>query len=505
MARHHSANGSVSWAAGLITAALVFAAAGPSRAQTATVPFYHNTADHAGMFVVPGLTAATVSATKQDTGFNGAVSGVINAAPLYWRPTSASSGTVIVATENDIVYALDETTGLPVWQRQLGTAATPASGCGNINPIGTTSTPVIDTATGTLYVEAALEQNGALVHNLFALSLSTGTVLAGWPVPIGAGIRSLGQNFSDNVEEQRGALALLAGKVFIPFGGYDGDCGNYHGIVASVSTTATPSVTAALSTSAEKGGIWAPGGIASDGTSLFFATGNTSQATTYAGGEAVVRANSNLSPIKNTSSFFAPANWQTLDNEDLDVGGVSPTLLTLTGSTPANLALAIGKDGDAYLLNRANLGGIGTALQTLAVSGQYNHTATARYTNGSTAMVAFNAQTPFCSSKSEGLVALSVAPGAPPTLSSTWCTALNGRGDPIVTTSDGTNDPIVWVTGAEGDEELHAFNGVTGQSLYTSPAVSGTIRHFTTLLVANGRLFVTSDDKVIAYDLPSAQ
>jgi outer membrane protein assembly factor BamB len=451
---------------------------------------------------VPGLTAATVSATKQDSGFNGAVSGVIQAAPLYWHPAGATAGTVIIATENDTVYALNEATGVPVWQTQLGTAATPSSGCGNINPLGATGTPVIDAATGTLYVEAAVESGGGPVHELFALSLSTGAVLPGWPVAIGAGIRALGEDFTDNVEEQRGALALLAGKVFIPFGGYDGDCGNYHGVVASVSTTATPAVTAALSTSAEKGGIWAPGGIASDGSALFFATGNTANATTYAGGEAVVRATSSLSPIKSNSRFFAPSNWQMLDNEDLDVGGVSPTLIDLAGSTPAKLALALGKDGNAYLLNSEDLGGIGQALQTTAVTGDYNHTATARYAEGSSAMVAFNAQKPLCSSTLEGLVALSIAPGAPPHLATAWCTALNGRGDPIVTTSDGTSDAIVWVTGAEGDEELHAFDGGTGQSLFASPAVSGTIRHFTTVLVANGRLFVTSDNKVIAYDLP---
>jgi outer membrane protein assembly factor BamB len=477
-------------------------AAGGARAQTATVPFYHRTADHAGLFVVPGLTAASVGQTALDTGFNGSVSGVINAGLLYWRPAGASSGTVIVATENDTVYALDETTGVAVWQRQLGTAGTPDAGCGNINPLGATGTPVIDTATGTLYVEAVVEQGGAPVHQLFALSAASGAILPGWPVALGAGIRAQGASFDDGVEEQRGALALLDGKVFIPFGGYDGDCGDYHGIVASVSTTGTPAVVGVASTSAEKGGVWAPGGVVSDGTSVYVATGNTSQATTYAGGEGVFRFDSSLAPIKSNSRFFSPANWQTLDDDDYDLGGVSPTLIDLPGSKPAHLALALGKDGNGYLLNRQNLGGVGTALQTLAVSGLFNHTATARYKIGSSVMVAFNAQQPLCSSTTEGVVALSVSPGSPPVLASSWCMPLNGRGDPIVTTSDGTADPIVWATGAEGDEELHAFDGATGKVLYASPAVAGTIRHFTTLLVANGRLFLTSDNKVVAYDLP---
>ncbi len=99
---------------------------------------------------------------------------MINAAPLYWRPTGATTGLVIVASENDIVYALNETTGLPVWQTQLGTAATPTSGCGNIDPIGVTGTPVIDAATGTLYLDATTGGTAGPTHQLFALSLTTG-------------------------------------------------------------------------------------------------------------------------------------------------------------------------------------------------------------------------------------------------------------------------------------------------------------------------------------------
>jgi hypothetical protein len=479
----------------------LLALAGAAQAQTATVANYHNTADHAGMFVVPSLTTANAVNTVLDTAFNGTVSGVINSTPLYWRPTGATSGTIIVATENDIIYALDETTGLPVWQRQLGTAAAPASGCGNINPLGVTGTPVIDPATGTLYVDAELSTSGAPVHNVFALSLATGAIVSGWPIQIGAGIRALGQPFDENVEEQRGALALLGGKIFVPFGGYNGDCGDYHGVVAAVSTT-TPAVTAALSTSAAKGGIWAPGGVVSDGTAIYFSTGNTSGATTYAGGEAIVRSLPALAKVNSKANYFSPTNWQMLDDDDYDLGGVSPTIIDLTGSTPAHLVLGLGKDGNAYLLNRANLGGVSNALQTLAVSGLYTHTATTRYTNGTAVMVAYNAQKPFCSTTLEGLNALTITPGSPPKVAAAWCVPLNGRGDPIVTTSDGTSNPIVWVAGAEGDEELHAFNGLNGTALFTSQKVNTTVRHFTSLLVANGKLFMTGDNKVFAYTLP---
>jgi len=487
------------------SAALALAvSAGCAAAQTATVANYHNTPDHAGLFTVPGLTSQNVANTTQDTAFNGTVSGVINAAPLYWRPTGAASGSVIVATENNIVTALDETTGLPVWSTTLGTPDPHSNTCGNINPVGVTSTPVIDAATGKLYVEAFVDNaSGVGAHQLYALSLSTGAILPNWPVAVGAGVRALGGSFDETVQEQRGALALLKGEVYIPFAGYDGDCGDYHGVVAGVSIT-TPAVAHMFETADQRGGIWAPGGIITDGAGIFFATGNTEDTPSYAGGEAVIHLGPTLSIAGHKSAdYFSPSNWQTLDDDDLDLGGVSPTLIDLPGATPSALMLAIGKDGDAYLLNRNQLGGIGTALQTVTVATNYVHSATARYTVGSAVYVAVNAHSPSCSggNSQAGLLVLKVA-GTTPAVNQAWCAALNGRGDPIVTTSDGTDNPIVWITGAEGDEELHAYDGVTGAALYTSPALPSTIAHFSTLLVANGKLFVTSQNRVVAYTLP---
>jgi outer membrane protein assembly factor BamB len=489
----------------LLPALTLALAATAAQAQTATVANYHNTPDHAGLFTVPGLTSQNVAATVQDTGFNGAVTGVINAAPLYWRATGAASGTVIVATENNVVTALDENTGLPVWSTTLGTPDPHTDTCGNINPVGVTSTPVIDPATGTLYVEAFVDAaNGAGAHQLFALSLTTGAILPHWPVAVGAGLRARGASFNENVQEQRGALNLVSGNVYIPFAGYDGDCGAYHGVVAAVSTGSTPAVVHSFETADKRGGIWAPSGIISDGSSIFFATGNTEDTPSYAGGEAVIHLPPSLSlGSKSAADYFSPANWQTLDDEDLDLGGVAPTLIDLPGATPSTLMLALGKDGDAYLLNRAKLGGIGQALDTVSVATNYVHSATARYTVGSDVYVAVNAHSPSCSggNSQAGLLVLKVA-GPTPTVSQAWCAPLNGRGDPIVTTSDGASNPIVWITGAEGDEQLHAYNGLTGAALYTSPALPNTIAHFSTLLVANGKLFVTSQNQVVAFTLP---
>src|SRR5262249_15303750 len=108
------------------------------------------------------------------------------------------------------------------------------------------------------------------------------------------------------------------------------------------------------------GGIWAPGGLASDGASIFAATGNTIGAGTWSHGEAVLRLQAGAVFSGSTADFFTPSNWHALDNGDGDVGGSGPGLGELPGGAPSRLVVALGKNGVAYLLDRSNLGGTGT-------------------------------------------------------------------------------------------------------------------------------------------------
>jgi len=81
-----------------------------------------------------------------------------------------------------------------------------------------------------------------------------------------------------------------------------------------------------------------------------------------------------------------------------------------------------------------------------------------------------------------------------------WCVSMLGRGAPIVTTTDGTANPIVWAAGAEGDGLLHGFNALTGQSVFTdaAPAMSG-LHHFVTILATPRRFYIAADNTVYAY------
>ena len=67
----------------------------------------------------------------------------------------------------------------------------------------------------------------------------------------------------------------------------------------------------------------------------------------------------------NPTDFWAPANWQSLDQSDTDLGGCSAILIDVPGATPSQLVLALGKDGNAYLVDRNNLGGVAAPVAEL--------------------------------------------------------------------------------------------------------------------------------------------
>jgi outer membrane protein assembly factor BamB len=403
------------------------------------------------------------------------------------------------------VQALDAATGRQVWSRSLGSSISrSALRCGNINPLGVTGTPVIDPVAQVIYVAAAVASPKGVRHAVFALSLKDGAPLPGWPIDIAGALIGRRLVFNARDQNQRGALTILNGRLYVPFGGHFGDCGDYHGWVVGISLR-DPQDVSAWETPARGGGIWAPGGITSDGKALYFATGNTFEASSWMGGEAVIRLPPSLKASPDRRDFFAPRNWQSLDAQDLDLGGANPVLINTSDSGgDRSFVLALGKDGHAYLLDRDNLGGIGGELSNEVVSQRSIRTAPAVYSIAGAAFVAFQGPGSHCPvGKPAGdLTVLKITGGVRPTLTTAWCAAVRGAGSPIVTTTDGHSDPIVWMVGAEGDNRLHAFKGETGEPVLAegleSAAMVG-LRHFQTLIATDGRLFVGADDRIYAF------
>ncbi|MGH7057159.1 MAG: hypothetical protein ACREFZ_04650 [Acetobacteraceae bacterium] len=497
------------------------ASAGPATgagtaASTASVLQYHADAGRTGAYVVPGLTTAGAQRMHRDRRFHPAIAGPVYAQPLYWapgHPTDAFVGTptpggrpmLLVATEQDVVYALDARTGAVIWKRVLGAPAPRDSlPCGNIDPTGITGAPAIDASRRVLYLDAMVKPPGGASpqHEIFALGLKNGSVAGGWPVDVAKAIAVMGKKFVAPDQGERGALTVVGGKVFVPYAGHFGDCAFYHGWVVGVDE-ASPTHVSAWSTRGRGGGIWGQGGVVSDGRALFVATGNTMGARTWADGEAVIRLGLALSFTGKSQDFFSPKNWRQLDARDLDLGGTSPVLVELPGGVGSGFILQLGKDGNAYLLRRSNLGGLGGALAVKHVSSIPIRTAPAVYTSNGATYVAFQGLGVDCPGGHSGdLVALRVS-ATPPRLAVAWCADEHGEGAPIVTTTNGTRDPIVWAAGAEGDNRLRGFRGSDGAVLFDGGGAAGAMRglhRYQTLIAAGGRLYVAGDSTVYAFD-----
>ena len=470
----------------------------------AAVAEHHNGPDRRGVFKDPAWTKAAAAGVHRDTAFSATVSGHVYAQPLFLPDGPGGKDVLLVATESNEVSAIDVATGQAAWRVSLG-APVPLSHlpCGNIDPLGVTGTPVIDLAARTLYLDAMTTADGGATrrHRIFALSLDDGSVRAGWPVEV-EGLTSGTSTFNSSVQNQRGALALVGVRLYVPYGGHYGDCGDYHGWLVGIDVADTSHVTA-WATPARGGGAWGPSGVASDGSSLFIATGNTFGASSWGGGEAVLRFSSGPVFGGAATDYFAPADWLSLDNGDVDIGGSAPVLLEVPGATPSALAVALGKNGVAYLLDRANLGGIGHQLSSLHVSTDEIINAAAAYRAAAGTVIAFKGAGIGCPSGQGGdLTALLVHAAAPPTVGVRWCGSSGGLGSPMVTTTDGTAEPVVWVAGAEGDERLHGFDGDSGAVLFDgggAGSAMGTVRRYVTPILAKGRIFVAGDGAVYAF------
>ena len=138
---------------------------------------------------------------------------------------------------------------------------------------------------------------------------------------------------------------------------------------------------------------------------------------------------------------------------------------------------------------------------TLHVASNEIITAPSVYTTATATYVTFRGAGTTCTTGGGGdVTTLKIVPGSPPSLAGSWC-ATAGSGSTMVTTSDGKSDAIVWVMGAENDDQLHGFDGDTGAAI-AFPGQSVKIpntRRFNAPIAAKGRIFVAADGAVVAF------
>ncbi len=406
-----------------------------------------------------------------------------------------------------MVEALDPGDGHVVWQNTgLGAPAvanTPL--CGLKRPSGITGTPVIDAAAGVVYVDANVQAGTTTRHLVYGLSLIDGSVVPGWPVDVAAGVAALGMTFQADYQGQRAGLALIDGELFVGFGGNKSDCGPYHGWLVGLSVAA-PAVVGAWATAGTTSGIWAQGGLTTDGESLFVATGNGKKTNIYSDQDLVFRINPNLQHSTDPHDYFYPSNFLTLDKLDLDLGSNAPLPLDVPsgdGVTTLPWLLQFGKDGKAYLLDRTNLGGMDGALLVQPVTQSEIITGPATYAQPDGIIVAISGNGINCPAPGGNiaLTVVKVTAQPAPAINTLWCASLMTNGSPMITTTDGVANPIVWVVSNNGDRQLHAWTADTGQVLFNGAGTKMVgVAHFATILPAEGRLFVGGRNQVYAYD-----
>jgi polyvinyl alcohol dehydrogenase (cytochrome) len=348
---------------------------------------------------------------------------------------------VFAATENNTVVGLDAATGKVAWQTHVGTPMRrSALPCGNIDPLGITSTMVYDPATNLLFALAEIAPGGQ--HMLFSLDATTGAVKqkrAAEP-PKGSKV----------AHQQRAALNLFGSRVYIAYGGLFGDCGQYIGSVVALPTTGNgPKVSFAVPT-AREGGIWAPGGGTLVGGKLMYAVGNSDSTTTFDGGDSVDALNPDLKQVDQ----FAPSTWPQDNASDLDLGSMGPIQV-------GQFVYADGKRGTGYTLRASKLGGIGGQVAQAKTCTAF----------GAAAVVGDTVFVP-CTSGTQA-VKVSAA-GA---ISVAWKAPVPARGSPVV------GGGAVWAVDYDGGV-LFALDPATGkvrQQLtigkaphFASPTLSGT-------------------------------
>jgi hypothetical protein len=325
-----------------------------------------------------GNAANHVGDGVQSASFQGKTLGVVFAA--------TGGGTVYAIAAQDTNGPTGIAPGTILWKTHLGN---PYGGIDG-NSIGVLSTPVIDMASGRIYVTASVTDyllptgnpnHGANNWEVFTLSLHDGSLVPGWPLAFTQSLLdSLNQNslngsgvavpFSSGGGDQRGALVLSpdGSTLYVDFAAYGSSNPGWMTTVATsvaggASNGQSPAVMSAYSgndttTTNANAGMWGAGGPSVDASgNVFVSTGDSPNGTGQTPG---AWGNSVLEWAPGQTlrliGAYSPWNYQTQDTIDSDLGGGSPILINLpSGSSTTTELLAVGgKQGNGYLLDAGN-------------------------------------------------------------------------------------------------------------------------------------------------------
>jgi uncharacterized protein YjdB len=309
------------------------------------------------------LTPANVKPATFGKLFSLTVDGYVYAQPLYMSGLTingARHNVLFVSTEKDIVYAFDADSAngnAPLWQTSLlATGETPAPG-GNPSPYhGSTSTPVIDASTKTVYVVSQQSSGGVNNFRLNAIDITTGNILktASVTAQVSPALNSEAVNGVLTMSQgclQRSALLLDYGTIYFAFSA----CGSGW-LLSYDEVTLSQKAIFAVGPNNDgngnykgDGGIWMGGsGPISDGAgNVYVTTGNGPyNNASQAYGDSILRLDSNLA----LKDWFTPEDYLSMQCNDSDLSGGGAMMM------PNGNIVAGGKSGRVFQVDSANLG-----------------------------------------------------------------------------------------------------------------------------------------------------
>src|SRR4051812_8027131 len=482
------------------------------------------------------LTPANVKAASFGRLYSYPVDGSVYAQPLYVPQLAiggASHNVLFIATMNDQVYAFDADSGsaAPLWRRDFTAppAVTPvpitditAPDKNIVGHVGIQSTPVIDMATGAMFLVARTKENGAYVQRLHALDIMTGASKTGSPVTItgtfpgNAPDAVPGPNgpvveFNPKMQSQRAALALTNGVVLISWAGHE-DLPPYHGWIMGYDAATLAKVgTFCVTPDFYYGGIWQGGRAPTIDAAgnAYFTTGNGEWDGVRNFGDSVLKFGVSRSGLT-LLDYFTPGNYQALAAADHDLSGSG---FTLFPAPDDNHMIGGGKEGTLYVLDANKLGHMvaddSQIPQRIPVSGGHVMGGAVYWTSSSAGTLVYNWSEDdvlrgyrLSSGKlalpgaMQGAVVSPGHPGGSLTLTANGSTAGTGIvWASMPTSQDGIHGLVAGV--------LRAFNAETLDEIWNSeqnPSRDrvGTLMKFVPPVVVGGKVFLPNHDGAVS-------
>ena len=464
------------------------------------------------------LTPANVKSSLFGKLFTQPVDGIVVAQPLYLPnltiPGVGVHNVVYVVTMHDTVYAFDADNNVgsnaaPLWQTSLvppGATTLPGTlqrcnGETKFTEVGILSTPVIDPATGTIYVVAKTYENGVAVFRLHALDVSTGQEKLGGPVVISATFSGSGTNttFNSLSHLNRPGLLLLNGNIYLGFGSNGCNWNNQGWVFAYDASSLQQKGVFTTEPGRHLASVWQKGaGLSADNAGNIYAEaaeGYFNPGTHF--GTSVLK----FSQVGNNlvvADWFAPYNTVALSAQDLDMNNAVLILPDQPGPHP-HVAIASGKEGTIYVLDRDNMGQF---CSTCTSTDEQIVQELSKATGLQPFSLVYWNNIVYSAAAGSPIKAFSLNDGVlSPTPVMQSVIAAGGH-SPVIS-ANGKSAGILWQINGSN---LTAFDAITLKKLYASSSTNGRDTlplppHFSNHMQANGKIYVGTNTSLVVYGL----